>query len=682
MDAEVKKSLRRPGRIALAVWAALVLFWLLDVAGFPVALWLSRTLALAAAVPTSAWLWGLRRFLQPEHRPQGPLLLALLAAGVLLGMSGLGHEVGKGYYTDEGHYLHHAREVDAGKPFTRSFVYPHLTYYLDGFALWLADLFPGPVAWLASAVYGVEDAETVPWLVLRLVTAALGVGTVVPVFLAALSLSGPLAAALAGALVLFSVDYQEGFQVNTCDVPSAAFAALALMFAGLLLEGEDSRDYALAGVAAGLAAAAKYPAGLVAVGIVAVWLVHRFRRRPWSWGIVWAGLAALGVFLAANPSLFVHPDAAFEGPRGFFFGLRQYARGGWVGVTPDSNTVFYLGQLLGNFGWPVVAAAAVGLFGLDPAVRRRLAMLAPFPLVFLFLVSSMNMVVVRNLFPVIPALAVFLGVAAAGVAGLVRSFSPRRRRAALAALALLSLAGPAAAAVRQTATLVRASTRDLMSAWVRENVPEGAGILKESYTPSFSPLEYRTIERRFAYRIAEERFDDPRFDFVLLASSAYGRWLRPENEDRSWGDWYRRVFETNRLVNRVAPGPWRRGPELRLYRLERAEERVRERTFLAEHAFVTHPTMAGEGEVRFTPAGRRAVFSGAFDAGSYRLEPAGRFEGEGELRVRSLDGDVAVEAKLGRAGAEVAIPRPGKLFFDVAWPKGSRLRRLSVVRLE
>jgi hypothetical protein len=106
-----------------------------------------------------------------------------------------------------------------------------------------------------------------------------------------------------------------------------------------------------------------------------------------------------------------------------------------------------------------------------------------------------------------------------------------------------------------------------MAAWIRDHVPPGAGILKESYTPDFAPHEYLTLERRFAFRIPEEGYADPRFDYLLVAGSAYWRWLRPENADKPQGDWYRRAFATHRLVHRVEPGGWRRGPELRLYQL-------------------------------------------------------------------------------------------------------------------
>ena len=79
--------------------------------------------------------------------------------------------------------------------------------------------------------------------------------------------------------------------------------------------------------------------------------------------------------------------------------------------------------------------------------------------------------------------------------------------------------------------------------------------------------------------------------------------------------------------------------------------------------------MDGKSELRFTHHGRRAVFSEAFEAGRYRIEAKGRFR-------------PAIEARLGGAGAEVEIARPGKLFVEVSWPKGSRMRRLAIVRLE
>jgi len=673
---------RRAGLLALTLGVVLVLLWVLSVAGHPAGTLLPRVIALGCLVATAFSALGLRRYLAPPHRPQGPLLAAVLAVAVVVGFAGLGHEVGKGYYADEGHYLHHANEINSGKPFTRSFVYPHLLYHLDAFALWLGSLFPAPVAWFAKGLFGVEDPAVIPWLVLRLVTAGLGVLTAVPAFVLAHRLAGPFAGTLAGGLIAFAVQYHKGFQVNTCDVPSAFFATLCLMFVGRLAERERTADYVWAGVAAGLAAAAKYPAGVVAVAIVGVYLVHRIRERRFGWGLLWAGLASLGTFVALHPSLLVFPEAALFGRRGFFFGVRQYAKGGWIGVKPPSNTLFYAQQLLANFRLPAVLVAAVGLPGLERRQRRRLLELLPYPAAFLVLIGSMNMVVVRNLFPVIPAVAVFLGVAAAGMMQLFDRRLPTARwrvpATLVAALGVLVL--PAAGTLQQTLGLIRASTREQMSAWVREHVPRGAGILKESYTPDFRTTEYRVLQRRFAFRIPEQRLQDPQFDFLLLASSAYYRFFRPENRSEHWASWYRNVFDTHRLVHEVKPDTYRLGPHLRLYRLEgRPVNYVRSRMFGAGEAFLSHRSMEAKPQgVRYTRPGRFAVFRGAFAPGRYRVRAQGSLRGPGELLIRNPDNALVARIPVVDGEAMVELPREDKYLFYLYLPQGSRITQFEV----
>jgi hypothetical protein len=572
----VLTSRRLSGWLTLSGWTLVAASWLATITGHAPPTLLARVATVVAIAATLVWTARLRP-------PDKSLLATLIVLAFVFGYAGLAHEVGKGYYTDEGHYLHHAREVNSGKLFARTFIYPHLTYYLDGLVLYLADLFPGPAAGVYGA-FGVEDPNVGDWMLLRLLTAGLGILTVVPVFLLAHRVAGTAAATLAALLQIFSVHYQEGFQVNISDVPSAFFATVCFAVVGRLLDQERTTDYLLAGIAAGLAAASKYPAGTVAVAIVAIWTVHRVRQRNLRWGLLWAGLLSLGTFVAVIPSFFVYPDAAIYGQRGLFFGVRQYAKGGWVGVTPPSNTLYYAERLLENFHWPVLVLAALGFFGLGREARRRLALLLPFPLAFLVLMSSMNMVVLRNLFPVLPALAVFLGVLASGLVRPATRLRPgcrptvavspfvRSRKTFGAVVFVAALALPAAGTVRQTVSLVRESTRERMVVWVRENLPRGSGILKEAYTSDFPAEEYRVVHKRFAFRIPEKRFNDPSYDYLLLAGNAYWRFFRPENTRPEVRGWYEQAFATHELIHEEEPGPWRRGPLLRLYRLAGQEE--------------------------------------------------------------------------------------------------------------
>lgn len=554
------------------LWAAVVLLWLLDAFGRGLPPVLDRATVLVACALTGIWGFGrMRRSLAGKRgRELAAVLLlpSLLALSLVIRLVGLSHEVEGRYYLDEGTYYSHATAINAGTPFRLSFVYPHLMYYLDALALWLASLFPGTTAGWAGLV-GVTEPLAVSWLLLRGVVALLSTLAVVPVFLMGERLAGRWAGVAGSLLLIFSPLFNDGSHLNICDVPSAVFATFCLLFVARLVGEERTRDYVLAGVCAGLAAGAKYPAGFVAVAIVAVWLRWRIARRDLSFGLLWAGLAAMATFVAVMPSLVVFPVPAFQGPRGVFFGARQYGKGGWLGVMPGSNALFYAKTLIGSFGLPAAVAGLAGLV-LHLSTRRgeraRWLWLLLYPVAYLALIGSMNMVVKRNLYPVVPILAVLLGVGIA--AWIARLEGGRWRPMAAAALLLACVALPARATVLQDIGLASPSTRDVAAAWIRAHVPRGSSILKETYTPDLDAREYRVWHRRFVTRstLAEIRG----FDYVLVASGAYGRFLNPATRKRPhhrrMAERYAEIFRSFELVREWRPSRTRLGPVIRLYR--------------------------------------------------------------------------------------------------------------------
>lgn len=664
------------GPLALYAWSGLVVLWLLDITGrFAGASALGRWLLPLALLALGVWGGQyVASWLAPPRRTDGLLLLGVLLVAIVVGFAGLGYEVGKGYYTDEGHYLHHARRLLSGELFVRTMIYPHLLYHLDAFALWLAELHPGASVALTSALYGVGEGPDFDWLVLRLVAATLGVATVVPIFLVARRLAGRPAALLASAAMIFSAHYHDGFQVNICDVPSASFAAFCLLVVERLARRETTRRYLLAGGLAGLAAATKYPAGMVAVAIAGVWVVQRWRQRSCQggsrWGLPLAALVSMAVFLLSNPSLFVYPEETLWGPRGIFFGVRQYGQGGWIGVMPSSNGLYYLRQLAFNFGWPSLALAVPGLVMLDPGVRRRLLVLAPFPIAYLLLISSMSMVVVRNLFPVIPALAIGLGVALAAwwpwLAGLwqrrSRTGASRGPALVVASLWAIALLPPALRTGQQTLAMTHPSTRELMSDWIYQHVPRGAGILKESYTPNFAPVWFGSAEQRFLIRFPAELLDDQGIDYALLADHAHGRFFRPEHQTVDQARWYEAFFARHVLVHEVAPTPFRRGPHLQLYRLAQDLDPVAERHFEPNEAFLPNAAMAQGRALHFAREGQFALFRTPLRTGRYRLTVTGRVEG-GRLEARDLDNRRVAEAFFEGPHTSFDWPEDGKAFL-------------------
>lgn len=544
-----------------------ILVWLLDILGHGLPAVIDRIVVVVTVLAVVAWLALLLVRRVAGKRGRDLALALLLPALVVLSLAvrfiGISHEVEGRYYADEGTYYHHASKIVEGQPLRLSFVYPHLMYYADALALWLASLFPGVVGGWAGLV-GVTEPLGVSWLVLRSVVGLLSALTVIPVFRIGERIAGPWAGALGSLLLIFSPLYNEGSHLNICDVPSAFFATVCLFFVMRLVEEERTADYLLSGVAAGLAAGSKYPAGLVAVAIVAVWVRWRIVRRDFRFGLLWAGLAAIGAFLAVMPSLVVFPEAAFKGSRGVFFGARQYGKGGWLGVMPHSNVAAYGQDLAWGFGLPALLAGLSGfiLFFVARRERWRWLWLTAYPLAYLTLVSSMHMVVKRNLYPAIPILAVFFGV---GTAALVERL---RQPWLQLALVIACLWLPVDRTGRQAIGLARPSTREVAAAWIRENVPRGASIAKESYTPNFPPGEYEVLHRRFVTRLSMPELR--RFDYVLVANAAYIRFQNPaaltRPHQRQMAERYREIFQSFELVKEWVPTDVRTGPVLRLYR--------------------------------------------------------------------------------------------------------------------
>ena len=559
---------------ATGAWLALVGLWLLYVAQRPAPAGLSRivtVLALAAAVGVliqrAVVMW--RRGERARLVALGALVL--LALGLYL--PGIGHEVGDNYYQDEGAYRKNADAINKGQFLRPSFNYPHLLYYADAFATWIASLFHPAILAGSECLYGIADWPVFCRLLARLLTALAGALTVVPVFFLGERLAGLGAGVAGGLLIVAASAYHEGANLHTCDIPSAFFAMGCLAYAGRLLHRERPRDYLLAGVWAGLAAGSKYPAGVVAVAIVAVWIRGRIRERRFAWGLPLATASAIATFLATTPAMVAFGERSVFGPMGALFGWRQYTAGQWIGVVADSNLAYYFDLVATSFGWLALAAGAVGLLLLDTKRRADVAWLLPFPFAYLGLMVSMSIVVQRNLYPALPPLAVLLGVGVWTLARWAgsRLRSPRAARWAAPALAGAVLAAPLWRVTLQEISYRRASTRQLASAWIYHNLPHGSRILKERYTPNIHRQAFTIGKTRFLGATSVDKLRASDLDFVVLSQAAYRRFLDPDRHlephhaimERN----YRDIFERLELVQSFEPGPVRRGPVIRIYRV-------------------------------------------------------------------------------------------------------------------
>jgi 4-amino-4-deoxy-L-arabinose transferase-like glycosyltransferase len=338
--------------------------------------------------------------------------------------------------------------------------------------------------WFGSAdtvrrVYASNPTEV--FVVARVLTAALGTIAVWLTYLAGARLFqrtvGLLAAAIFG-LGFLPVFYSH-LALN--DVPALAPIALSLYGVAGVLRSGRRRDYVVAGIGAGLAAATKYTGGVTLVCLLGAFVTDAIAGSAATAArrlVLGAGCALLA-FIAANPYAVLDFNAFHAGVT-----LQQSLAGGLdpvkLGTTSSSGTAYYVWTLTWGLGWAPALAAVGGAVLL--LARRWLAMalvLIPAPIAFIVFMGDQQRFFGRWLMPVFEIVAIL---AAYGTVELVRWLISTRRVPAVAATAvatLVMLGQGVASVVHNDVVLSRPDTRNLTRAWMVAHVPAGSKVVIE-----------------------------------------------------------------------------------------------------------------------------------------------------------------------------------------------------------
>jgi hypothetical protein len=411
------------------------------------------------------------------HRPA---LVLLLVATFLLRLWGIKQGLPYSYNVDEATHF-----VPRAVAFFSHDLNPH--YFLN----------PPAYSYLVHVVlelwFGNGDAvmrsyagdPTSVFVVARVIAAVLGTVAVWLTYLAGARLFnrtvGLLAAAIFG-LAFLPIFYSH-LALN--DVPTLAPVALSLYgIAGVQRRGR-TRDYAIAGIGIGLAAATKYTGGITLLCLLGAFVSDAAGGRLWpaSKRLGLALVLALVAFVLANPYSVLDFSA-------FHAGVSQQASvaGGAdpvkLGSSPGSGITYYLWTFTWGLGWGPALAAVGGAVLL--LARRRLAtalVLLPAPIAFIVFMGEQQRFFGRWLMPIFPIVALL---AAYGAVELVRWLRRTVRIPALvlgAATAVLLLSQSVVSVVHNDAVLSRPDTRNLTRQWMVAHVPAGAKVVIEPVVP-------------------------------------------------------------------------------------------------------------------------------------------------------------------------------------------------------
>ena len=376
----------------------------------------------------------------------------------------------------------------------------------------------------------------------RALIVAIGLGGVAAAWWLGRSAYGTSAGVLAGAACAVATVHVVYSHMAVTDVllTTCVTVSLALLVTGRL---------EWAGVAAGLAASAKYPGILLAVPILLVgW--REWRRL---------GLAAAGGALAlllTSPFVVIHAGAAW----GDIERVQRLGRAGWLGFDDDPATpLAFLDRLWDSLG-PFLL---IGLAGLVAALaslvflrhKRADLALASFALVWFVQLLPLNAHYDRYVLPLVPVLGALAG---------------RLPRLAPVALALLVV--PLLWSMGEVRGLTRTDTRVVAHGWIEQNLPDDALVAVEPSTPPVDPRRKLGLElpgpgREFDPNRDLDRLRARGADYVLVTGAVADRVLDAADRYPREAAFYAELESETERVLFVSPGGELGGPWVALYRL-------------------------------------------------------------------------------------------------------------------
>jgi 4-amino-4-deoxy-L-arabinose transferase-like glycosyltransferase len=445
------------------------------------------------------------------------------------------------------------------------FDYPTLFFYMQ-LPVAIARFLYGAISGSWHSLDQVGAGHFYLWA--RALTAAIGTGTVFLLFQIGLRWGARHALLGAGLLAVLPMHVRESHFVLT-DVPATFFTTLTLLLSLVAHEKGTAKAFMWAGAAAGLTAATKYNAGIALImPLIAVWMTleaqpSRFKCLLWLIG----GFA--GAFLIAAPYTILDLPGFLNG----FAGLTTYYRNRANDVEP--GWLIYAKHLRATMGWTATVLMIAGfILGVVRAVkgpgRVRWTLLVAFPFVYFYMVSGRALIYGRYLLPMLPFVCLLASIAVVSGVSLLRRFDiPHTpRRLLITGLTIAALLQPLVNSIAFDRDISGTSTQQVAFRWILQNIPPGSRIAIEKYDIR---LPIPALKSEHVLRLTDQdhaEYVRQGYQYVIASSQVFGPvFERPEASADLYGK-YRRLFDQSQQVFVVKPEGGRRGPELRIYKLQ------------------------------------------------------------------------------------------------------------------
>ena len=381
----------------------------------------------------------------------------------------------------------------------------------------------------------------------RVVAALIGAATVWMTYRLGVALGSRRVALLGAAqLACHPMHVRESHFILT-DVPVTALTTLTVWLAVRAGRRRQPGAYMWAGVAAGLAAAAKYNGGIALVAVAVVWLLHD-RSAHDGWRKAAAALAgAIVAFFVAAPYTWLDLPSFLNGF------AAQFSRFAGSGRPGDPGWLLYLKHLsLAARYWPLLAMLGVLIVCLRRMRRRRWVPLLIFVATYYYVLSTHALIFGRYALPLIPMLCLLASVPVIALIDRSRRLpilaSQRASRMLLVLAVVVMNVSFAVGSIEWLQALRRQDTRDIAASWMKEHLGGGATLAVENSGPSYlGTLGFHVLSIQLLIDHPAEWYRS-RAEYLVISSEAE----------------YPTYTATGPIVFQVAASAQRFGPAIRI----------------------------------------------------------------------------------------------------------------------
>ena len=502
------------------------------------------------------------------------LIGTISLAALLVRVWGVNYDLPYIYHPDEPHYIIISQNIfKTGDLNPHFFNYPSLFFYINALAYIpyyllgkLIGVFhtPNDILPPISLALGVTQAQMPTTVLLgRVITICFGVGTVGLVYFVGKQITGKTAVGvLASLMVAISPTNVWHSRLITPDTFVTFFSVASFLASILVYQQGKTWQYVVAGICVGLTVSSKYNGGLI---LLPLFLAHFFHygKVAFKQSKLYLALLLCGVgFLATTPYAILDSAKFLTDLR---FEARHYSTG-HAGM--EGNTLrWYLEYMWQTSGVIYILAVLEILRGIYLR-SKEIILLSIFPIVYFAFISSFVVRNDRTFLPLTP----FLFVLAASFLAYLISWASELQSKALcklfisviACLSFASLILPISKTLTDTIRVTTVNSRETARIWVNNNLPAGAKIAIESYSPFVDPSRFSV--QGFGRMIDHEPewYVEQGFDYLIFSQGMYGRFYREPERYESEVSQYDNLFGRFTLIKTFTDG----GYEVRVYRVK------------------------------------------------------------------------------------------------------------------